>query len=208
MIDRRNLPRHHRWIRQELDEVNRNIEQVEDLFKEMARLVFNDGLPISLVYQELGDKARALTKEAKKTPQGEHLYIQVTPTDGGAGRDVLYVDVELDDDELLAVDVHTVTYKVLYMFYGKHATANAMRIRDGFFRDDIKRFMANNHMGITSKIKQVRRVPESVNSIWVNRADFDVEFNLYRRLIGRMESIGALNKNIREGIIIDGTHHT
>ena len=83
---------------------------------------------------------------------------------------------------LVMADTHTDVHQFTFANYGPNAYECARDIRDGLFRQDIKRMLHSNNFALVTDCPAPKRVPEFWDGKWWNRVDFTAVFNeLVRR---------------------------
>lgn len=92
----------------------------------------------------------------------------------------------------------TRVWEAQYVVYGPNANTNINKIKDGVFRQDIKRFLSASGVFLIPNLPPCRRVPELFAGQWWNRWDLSLAFNELYRLtdedVGRIESVSITSK--------------
>ncbi|MDU4960195.1 MAG: aldehyde dehydrogenase [Sporomusaceae bacterium] len=87
----------------------------------------------------------------------------------------------------------TRVWDVQFVAYGPDAQTAVTQIKDGVFRQDIKRLLSANSVFLIPNLPPCRRVPELFAGQWWNRWDGRLYFNELHRLpdedVGRIESV-------------------
>ncbi|WP_371378908.1 aldehyde dehydrogenase [Sporomusa aerivorans] len=89
----------------------------------------------------------------------------------------------------------TRVWEVQYVAYGPVAHANINKIKDGVFRQDVKRLLSASSVFLIPNLPTCKRVPELFGGQWWNRWDTSLNFNELYRLpdedVGRIESVSV-----------------
>jgi len=175
-----------------MQEIQKSISEIEDMLAEVLCMIWkidkdNISGRIRAVWGSNIDEASMSAPNLKTTE--DVCYIQVTPEDDAYNRQRHIRYVHTGGRNMISVDEHTDVHTVLFVNYGTNAYDYARRIRDGLFRDDIRRFLRLNHFPLVLNVPAPRRVPELVNGNWVNRVDVSATFNQYVRLVGSVGTI-------------------
>ena len=175
-------------------EIQKSIEEIEDLLAQVVCMILridkdNINGRVRTVWGSNVD-SKSMSAPNQKTTE-DICYIQITPEDDAYNRQRHIRYVYLGGEDMASVDEHTDVYSVLFINYGLKAFDCARNIRDGLFKDKVRRFLRLNFFPLITDVPAVRRVPELVNGNWINRVDVSAKFNQYVRLIG---TIGTIEK--------------
>lgn len=95
----------------------------------------------------------------------------------------------------------TRVWEVQYVVYGPMANTNSNKIKDGVFRQDVKRYLAGNGVFLVPDLPLCRRIPELFAGQWWNRWDVSLTFNELYHLddenVGRIESVSITTQTNR-----------
>ncbi len=134
------------------------------------------------------------------------------PTDGQPGwqidEDIVFIRLfEQEDDYAKQIDsvyepergtvikksARTRVWEVQFVAYGPNANTNINKIKDGVFRQDVKRLLAGSSVFLIPNLPTCRRIPELYAGQWWNRWDLSLNFNELYQLpdedVGRIESV-------------------
>lgn len=76
----------------------------------------------------------------------------------------------------------TIVWEVQFTVYGPQANEIVNKIKDGVFRQDAKRQLAENGVFLIPNLPPCKRVPELFAGQWWNRWDLSLQFNQLHRL--------------------------
>lgn len=92
----------------------------------------------------------------------------------------------------------TRVWEVQYIVYGPNADTNINKIKDGMFRQDIKRILSGMSVFLIPDLPPSRRVPELYGGRWWKRWDASIFFNEQYQMpdedVGRIESVTISTK--------------
>jgi hypothetical protein len=90
-------------------------------------------------------------------------------------------------------------WEVQFVAYGPEAQTAVNQIKDGVFRQDIKRLLSANNVFLIPDLPPCRRMPELFAGRWWNRWDVTLMFNELYHLpdedVGRIESVSVTTYN-------------
>jgi hypothetical protein len=175
-----------------MQEIYKSVVEIEEMFRQLVCGILgvdveNSGGRIRFSWGSNVDKM-PMSAPNLKTDE-DVCFIQLLPEDNAYNRqrDIRYVYT--GGENMLAVDEHTDVHSVLFVNYGVNAYESARKIRNGLHQNDVRRFFRLNNFALITDVPAIRRVPELVNSNWVNRVDVYAEFNQFVRLIGSIRTI-------------------
>jgi len=122
------------------------------------------------------------------------MFIRLFEKDDSYSRqlDSIY---EEENDTIIKKSARTRVWSVQYTAYGPNAHSNINRIKDGVFRQDIKRILAGSSVFLIPDLPPARRAPELFAGQWWERWDLHLSFNeLYGMPdedVGRIEEVAA-----------------
>jgi hypothetical protein len=123
-------------------------------------------------------------------------FIYALPYDDPYNKQRNRRNIYIEGPDMIQLDEHTNVHNMLFVNYGPNAYEDARKIRDGMFRNPIRRLLRRNHFALVTDIAAPRRVPELYNNEWWNRVDVNVIFNEFVRLKDEMRTI----RHIRFGV--------
>jgi len=122
------------------------------------------------------------------------MFIRLFEKDDAYARqlDSIY---EEENDTVIKKSARTRVWLVQYTAYGPNAHGNINKVKDGVFRQDIKRILAGSSVYLIPDLPPARRAPELFASQWWERWDLFLSFNELYRLpdedVGRIEEVTA-----------------
>lgn len=182
-------------------EIIHTVEQIEDMFREIVLTILNMNVDSNhgrVRFPWGSDLSAGVDSAPGSNRKVDVCYIYELPCDDAYNRqrDIRYVD--LGGCDLTARDEHTDVHSILFVNYGPNAYDCARNIRDGLFRDDIRRILKQNHFAMVTDVPSIRRAPELKNGEWWNRVDFNAIFNEFIRRESVMPIIEEIKVNIVE----------
>jgi len=180
-----------------MQEIQKSVTEMEDMLAEVVCMIWGINKEtingrIRVIWGSNVD-TKSMSSPNLKTTE-DICYIHVMPEDDAYNRQRHIQFVHLGGENMAAVDEHTDVHNILFVNYGNNAYDCARKIRNGLYRDDIRRFLRINRFPLVTDTPAIRRVPELVNGNWVNRVDVSAKFNQYVRLIteiGTIEQVGV-----------------
>lgn len=169
-----------------------DFEALEDLFWQMTVKVLGADFPegnIRLTYPADGQPGwkidedivfiRLFEKEDEYAKQLDSIYAAERAT-------------------VIKKSARTRAWEVQYVVYGPNANTNINKIKDGVFRQDVKRLLSGSGVFLIPNLPPCRRVPELFAGQWWNRWDLSLMFNELYKLadedVGRIESVSITSK--------------
>lgn len=188
-----------------MSEINRSFEDIEDIFRKVVMSIL--GLPDKdekSVRFPFGSTTE--TGSAPGIKRTDNVcFVYVVPADDGYGQQhhISYIP-EKDSDMLTYVDEHTDVYTITFACYGPKGHVWAQKIKDGLYRNDIRRLLKCNHFYLKTGIPPIVPLNELRESEWWRRFDVSPTFYSFVRLeqpeaVGTIEDVNIiLNPGARE----------
>lgn len=173
-------------------------EQMEDLFWQvtMTMLGFNPAefsdehnppafMPARISWPQEGAPAWKIDEDV--------TFIRVIPHEDDDYTRQLDSTYEATANTVIKKSSRTRVWEVQFVVYGPNADTNVNKIKDGVFRQDIKRILSASSVFLIPDLPPSRRVPELYAGRWWNRWDLSIFFNELYQLpdedVGRIESV-------------------
>lgn len=160
---------------------------LEDLFWEMTTLILGEGFPpekIRLTYPKDGQPGWTVNEDI--------VFIRFLEQEDEYARQLDSV-FEAERGTVIKKTARTRVWEMQLNAYGPRACETVNRIKDGVFRQDIKRLLARSGVFLIPDLPVCRRAPELFAGQWWNRWDISLHFNELYRLpdedVGRIESV-------------------
>jgi hypothetical protein len=154
-------------------------EEIEDLFRAVVCTILSipetDNKSVRFPY---GTKPETGTAPGFTRDQ-DVCFIYVIPVDDGYGQQhhITYVpDEDPASDLLTRIDKHTDIYDVRFTLYGPNSFVRARSIKDGLYRDDIRRLLKQSGFHLKAGIPPVVYLRENRESEWWWRHDITPTF--------------------------------
>jgi len=160
---------------------------LEDLFFAATCRILGDGWPeggIRLTYPQDGQPSWKIDEEI--------VFIRLFEREDDYAKqlDSIY---DARGPTVVKKSARTRVWDVGYTAYGPHACETVNKIKDGMFRQDVKRILAKHAVYLIPDLPPCRRVPELFAGQWWQRWDLTLKFNELYRLpdedIGRIDSV-------------------
>lgn len=177
-------------------EIIKTIEEIEDIFRVLVLNILK--LDPSKSHKRIRFPWGSDLKYSGNTApywnrDDDVCTITLLPQDDSynRNRDRKYIDKGGRD--LIQVEEHTDVHHVLFANYGPNAYECARDIRDGLFREDVRRYLKQNNFSLVTDVPSILRIPELVNGEWWNRVDCSAVFNEYVRRETPINAIEEIN---------------
>lgn len=160
---------------------------LEDLFGDVTELIIGKDIPpdnIRLTYPQDGQPNWAINEDI--------VFIRLFEKEDEYAKqlDSIY---ESERATVIKKSARTRVWEVQYVVYGPSANTNINKLKDGVFRQDVKRLLSGNGVFLIPDLSPCRRVPELFAGQWWNRWDLSLSFNELYSLpdedVGRIESV-------------------
>jgi len=167
--------------------VKMTFKEIEDLFVEVTKNIFGDTFNPDNLWLTY-----SIDGQPGSTPTEDNIYIRLFEKDDAYARqlDSIY---EEENGTIIKKSARTRVWLVQYTAYGPNAHSNINRIKDGVFRQDIKRILAGSSVFLIPDLPLARRAPELFAGQWWERWDLFLSFNELYRLpdedVGRIEEV-------------------
>lgn len=147
------------------------------------------------------------------------MPVRISWPTGGApawkiSEDVVFIRLFAKDDEdyarqidstyeaergtVIKKSTRTRIWELQFIGYGPSAQTAVNKIKDGVFRQDVKRLLSANSVFLIPDLPPCRRMPELFAGQWWNRWDITLTFNELYQLpdedVGRIESVSITAK--------------
>lgn len=177
-------------------EIIKTIEEIEDLFRVVVLTIL--GLDIDTNHKRVrfpwGSNLKAGIGSAPSWNRTEDVcVIYALPQDDVYNRTRNRKYEDRGGRDLITVDEHTDIHHMMFANYGPHAYECARDIRDGLFRDDIRRILKKSNFYMVPDVSAIKKVPDIYEGQWWNRVDFSAEFNEYVRRENTMMTIEEIS---------------
>lgn len=108
----------------------------------------------------------------------DRIFFDVVETDADIAKE-LYFEERFDTEKDVIKRTHkkTITVNVKFVIYGPNAYNNSLLVRDGFYREAIRKTLRENGLFIVPYHRPVLFFPEQMNGGWFQRYDFEETFN-------------------------------
>lgn len=160
---------------------------LEDLFGDMTELILGINFPpenIRLTYPQDGQPNWKIDEDI--------VFIRLFEKEDAYAKQLDSV-YEAQRGSVIKKSTRTRVWEVQYVVYGPQANEHINKIKDGVFRQDVKRLLSGNGVFLIPDLSPCRRVPELFAGQWWNRWDLSLTFNELYRLadedVGRIESV-------------------
>lgn len=169
-----------------------DFEALEDLFWQMTVRICGEDFPpdkIRLTYQTDGQPGWAIDEDI--------VFIRLFEKEDEYAKQIDSV-YEAGRATVIKKSARTRVWEVQYVVYGSNANTNINKIKDGVFRQDVKRLLSGSSVFLVPSLPPCRRVPELFAGQWWNRWDLSLTFNELYKLadedVGRIESVSITSK--------------
>ncbi len=173
-------------------------EQIEDFFWQLTMRIlgykpdeFNDEnnppafMPVRLSWPVTGAPAWKISENV--------VFIRLTPHEDDDYARQLDSSYEPEHGTVIKKATRTRIWEAQFIAYGPNAQTSVNKIKDGVFRQDMKRLLSANSVFLIPDLPPCRRVPELFGGQWWNRWDLSLTFNELYQLpdedVGRIESV-------------------
>lgn len=168
-------------------------EELENLFGDVSEAILTDVIHSEDIWISYSENSAPNWKI-----HDDRLFIQLFEKDDDFAKQLDSI-FTAERGTVIKKSARTRIWEVKYIAYGPQASTIVNMIKDGVFREEIKRILGKNSVFLVPNIPQARRIPENFNGQWWNRWDLTLTFNQLHRLadedVGRIESIEiTLNK--------------
>ena len=165
---------------------------LENLFKNMAALILQHTIPaanISLAYPQ--------EQPPECSTAEDIVFIRLLEQDSDYSRP-LNISYESTDDTVLKHASRTRVWQLQLAIYGPAAHQNITRIKDGVFRQDIKRYLAESSVFLVPDLPLCQRITDQPAAAGFNRWDVALTFNELHMLpvedLGSIQSVAITTK--------------
>lgn len=180
-----------------------SVEQMEDLFWQvtMKILGFNPAdfsdehnppafMPVRISWPQEGAPSWKIYEDV--------TFIRLVPHEDDDYARQIDSTYEATLGTVIKKSSRTRVLEVHFVVYGPNASINVNKIKDGVFRQDVKRVLSASSVFLIPDLPPSRRVPELYAGRWWNRWDLSLFFNEGYQLpdedVGRIESVTITNQ--------------
>ncbi len=188
-----------RW-QNELQVINlfETTEQIEDFFWQLTMRIlgynpdnFNNPdnppacMPVRIAWPTTGAPAWKISEDV--------VFIRLIPREDDDYARQIDSEYKAHAATVIKKSSRTRIWEVQFVAYGPNAQTAVNKIKDGVFRQDIKRLLSESAVFLIPNMPPCRRVPELFAGQWWNRWDVSLTFNELYQLpdedVGRIESV-------------------